>query len=80
MSGFLISQMDYIFFVYGLSFIFVAALCLVLRARDRSLPWGLLAAFGIIHGVSQWLDMSALSLPDIFVFKGAGNLRVIAEA
>lgn len=73
------SQLDYIFFVYGLSFILMAAQCLVLRARDRSRPWGLPAAFGIIHGVSQWLDMSALSLPDIFAFKGTGKVRFIAE-
>jgi len=49
----------------------MAALCLVLHARDRSLPWGLLAAFGIIHGINEWLDMLAISLPDTPIFKGA---------
>ena len=65
-------QLVHVFFSYGLSFVLMAAQCLVLRARDWSLPWGLLAAFGIIHGVNE--------RPDIFVFKGAGNGRVIAEA
>ena len=69
MSKFLPSQMDYVFFVYGLSFVFIAAMCLVLRARDRSLPWGLLAAFGAIHGVNEWLDMLALGAGDSPTFR-----------
>ena len=69
LNSFSISQLDYIFFVYGLSFILMAAQCIVLRRRDRSVPWGLLAVFGIIHGANEWLDMVALSLHDTPVFK-----------
>lgn len=77
LSSLFAAQLDYIFFVYGLSFVLMATQCLALRRRDRALPWGLLATFGFIHGVSQWLDMLALSLPDPFLFKGA---RVVAKA
>jgi|GEM_PF-1250032 len=65
----MIEQLDYIFFVYGLSFILMATQCLVLRRRDKSLPWGLLAAFGIIHGINEWLDMLAMSMSDTSTFK-----------
>lgn len=79
LSSFFASQLDYIFFVYGLSFVLMAAQCLVLRRRDQALPWGLLAAFGFIHGLNEWLDMLALSLPDTMIFKSV-RLAVMAAS
>jgi PAS domain S-box-containing protein len=68
------SQLDFIFCIYGLSFVLMAVQCLHLSRRDRSLPWGLLAAFGLLHGLLEWLDMLALSLPDGLMFKGLRTL------
>lgn len=56
--------MDVVFFIYGLSFI---AMALVILAQPReesryelaNLVW-LLAVFGIIHGILEWMDLWTL--------------------
>lgn len=54
-------HLDIIFFIYGLSFV-VAGLAVLLQPRRQSafalsrILW-LLAAFALIHGVNEWLDM-----------------------
>ncbi|MEI8011537.1 MAG: CHASE domain-containing protein [Candidatus Omnitrophota bacterium] len=70
MREFLVSQMDYIFFIYGLAFIFLSSVCIVLHRRHQSqIPWNWLGFFGLIHGVNEWLDMLALSLGDSDLFQ-----------
>jgi PAS domain S-box-containing protein len=70
MSAFFDNQLDYIFFIYGCAFIFLATVCYPLSWRKAyALPWSWLAAFGMLHGVNEWLDMLALSLGDAPVFK-----------
>ncbi len=62
--------MDYIFFIYGLSFILLAIVCHDMtteRSGDR--PWRWLCLFGWLHGFSEWLDLLALSLGDAPVFQ-----------
>lgn len=60
MSDFFKGQMDYLWFFYGLAFILLAAVCQVLRNPARSsLPWKWLAAFGVTHGIHEWLDLLA---------------------
>gem|GEM_PF-1761387 len=49
-------QMDYIYFLYGLSFIVLAAVCLAMSRSERQrLPWIWLSFFGIAHGLYEWL-------------------------
>ncbi|MBK8750758.1 MAG: diguanylate cyclase [Candidatus Competibacteraceae bacterium] len=60
---------DYIYFIYGLSFLLLATRALALSGRDQTLPWRWLAAFGLLHGLNEWLDLLALSLGDAPVFK-----------
>jgi PAS domain S-box-containing protein len=63
MAEFLQSQLDYIFFSYGLAFLLLALICLFLKRRSyRKLPWIWLVWFGALHGVNEWLDLLALSL------------------
>ena len=58
-------QLDYIFFLYGFAFILLAAVCLIMhRERIGQLPWIWLGLFGLVHGITEWLDMVALSLGD----------------
>ncbi len=69
MTPFFAQQMDYIFFVYGLAFLLLAAtlqgLCrLKPRPRQPKLPWPFLAIFGLLHGSNEWLDMLVISLGD----------------
>ena len=56
---------DFIIFVYGLAFILLAAICVILRqAEPRSLPWIKLGLFGLFHGVGEWLEMLVTPLGD----------------
>ncbi|MCL4471865.1 MAG: sensor domain-containing diguanylate cyclase [Sulfuricella sp.] len=69
MAEFLGTQLDYIFFFYGLAFILLGAVCFTIKNHDPAgLPWTLLAAFGIAHGVNEWLDLLALSIGDAPAF------------
>ncbi|KWT95137.1 PAS domain-containing sensor histidine kinase [Candidatus Magnetominusculus xianensis] len=55
------NNMDIVFFVYGLSFVLMG-LAIALQLKEGSafkwtkILW-LLAAFGLTHGVNEWLDM-----------------------
>lgn len=69
MVEFLRSQLDYIFFFYGLAFILLGAVCFTIRNHDHDgLPWVLLATFGIVHGANEWLELLALSIGDTPLF------------
>jgi PAS domain S-box-containing protein len=58
---FLKGQLDYIFFCYGLAFIFLAVICDILRGDDRQkLPWKWLGLFALTRGINEWLDMITL--------------------
>jgi PAS domain S-box-containing protein len=66
MAAFLKSQIDYIFFFYGVAFLLLIPICLFLSRRSYSkLPWTWLGWFGALHGLNEALDLSAMSLePD----------------
>jgi len=79
LDGFLNSQMDYIFFVYGLAFVLLAAICITIRHDDpHGLPWAVLGLFGFIHGAGEWLEALALSLGDdpLFAYLRLGVLAL----
>ncbi|MHB9072995.1 MAG: PAS domain S-box protein [Desulfobaccales bacterium] len=72
MADFFRSQVDYIFFFYGFSFILLVPLCHFLNRRpQRRLPWMWLGLFGVTHGLSEWLDLLALGLPSSFLLNMA---------
>lgn len=49
-------QMDYIYFLYGLAFVMLAAVCLAMsRSEKQRLPWIGLSYFSIAHGLYEWL-------------------------
>ncbi len=78
MSQALQNQLDYIFFVYGLSFLLLGTVLWGMSRKDRTvLPWRWFAWFGFLHGANEWLDMLALSLGDSPTFKGV-RLAVMA--
>jgi hypothetical protein len=65
MTGVLIGQLDYIFFLYGLSFLLLAVMVHNLGHQTSDvMPWRWLAGFGLLHGANEWLDLLALSLGD----------------
>jgi PAS domain S-box-containing protein len=80
MASFFHHQMDYIFFIYGLSFILLAVICHGLnREAAGKRPWAWLCLFAWLHGISEWLDLLALSLGDGTLFQ-AFRLMVMAAS
>ncbi len=65
MGAHLNSQVDFILFVYGLSLLLLAMVCVNLRRNGYGgLPWSWLQLFGFVHGVNEWMRMLAFSLGD----------------
>lgn len=61
MAEFLKSQLDYIYFFYGLGFFLISAMSfLSLSALSKKPYWKYLGIFGLIHGINEWLDLYAL--------------------
>ncbi|MFH0877370.1 MAG: PAS domain S-box protein [Candidatus Omnitrophota bacterium] len=59
-------SIDYIFFFYGASFIALGAVCFSILRRSgetKGLAWWWLGLFGFMHGLNEWMDMVAVSLP-----------------
>ena len=66
MTEFFKTQVDYIVFLEGLAYLTFGIIChLILeKEKNRGLPWGWLGWFGITHGVSDWIEIFVLTLPD----------------
>ncbi|MDD3925212.1 MAG: PAS domain S-box protein [bacterium] len=65
MADFLKSQMDYIYFFYGLSFAVLASVCFALNLqRHDTLRWHLLGCFALLQAIDKWLGMLAYTLGD----------------
>ncbi len=64
-TAFFLRQMDYVFFVYGLAFIVLAAVCAMLQQRNTfRLPWLWFGLFGLVQGLHEWMEMLVLSFGD----------------
>lgn len=65
LGPFLQSQLDYLLFVTGLSFVLLAITCTNLRRQPaQRLPWAWLGLFGVTQGLNEWLEVLALSTGD----------------
>jgi len=61
MQEFFQSQFDYIYFFYGLMFIFLAFICYLMNKEEKKgLSWSLLGWFGLLHGLHEWLELLIL--------------------
>src|SRR5512135_544035 len=64
-AGFLTSQLDYVYFLYGLALVLLGAVSLTLRQEaPLRAPWGLLAAFAFTHGVVEALALVGIETGD----------------
>jgi hypothetical protein len=69
MEDFFKSQMDFIFFGYGLSLILLGPLSHFLNRRTQCrLSWVWLGLFGVAQGLNEWLELLSLSLGSDFFF------------
>ena len=63
MAGFLVSQMDYIYFVFGLALVMLASVAFTMsRAGSSPLPWGWLASAALLHGIAEWTYLLAQTI------------------
>lgn len=73
------ANLDYVFFLYGLSFVLLGTMAATPGSRDNILPWRWLAAFGFLHGLNEWLDLLVLSQVDSPAFQSL-RLAVLASS
>jgi diguanylate cyclase (GGDEF)-like protein len=68
-TAFFSTQLDFILFFYGLSFILLGATCFAIsRIGGRPEAWVLLGLFGFAHGGSEWLDLTAMVISPSLTF------------
>ncbi len=66
MMEFFRAQMDYIYFIYGLSFILLGVVCFLTKSKYKAGPvWILLGMFGFTHGLLEWFDLIKLVFGDL---------------
>jgi diguanylate cyclase (GGDEF)-like protein len=69
MATFLNTQLDFILFFYGLSFILLGTTCFSIDRRGKQAEsWAVLGFFAYAHGAGEWLDLSALIVGDVPAF------------
>ena len=62
MAEFLTSQLDFVYFAYGLALILLGSVATSISRSDPDrLPWGWFAAFAYAHGIVEWLHLAELS-------------------
>ncbi|MZP30179.1 response regulator [Heliobacterium undosum] len=65
MTPFFARELDYIFFVYGLSLIVLVSVAGILRqSENRPFSWSYLGSYGLFLGLSAWLDLIAWNFGD----------------
>lgn len=80
MASFLTSQLDFIYFFYGLAFILLGATCwAVARSSGWDAAWAMLSGFGFVHGIGEWLDLTALIVGDAPAFSAARTALMTAS-
>ncbi len=56
------NNLDYIFFIYGLSFILIGFFSYLLHLRKSSnIPWLWLSLFGFLHGIYSWISLFGIN-------------------
>ena len=69
MGDFFGTQSDYVYFFYGLGFLFLSIICFHIRKDRRyGLPWVLLGMFGLFHGLNEWGEIFKISYEIDIVF------------
>lgn len=54
---------DYVYFFYGLSFLFLGAVCfLIKKRREGGLDWTWLGLFGGTYGLHAWIELTGIFL------------------
>ena len=71
-----------VFFVYGLAFFLLGTTIFLHYRRDSSTKLGkslwLLGSFGLLHGVSEWMDMFAILGESHWTVNGMQTLQLLS--
>ncbi len=80
MADFFKGQMDYISFFYGLAFIMLSVVCVMMtRVKKQRLPWLWLALFGVTHGLHEWLAIIPGVFGDRFPFRALSLVLLVSS-
>ncbi len=80
MAEFLTSQLDYVYFVYGLALILLGAMTMSIpRAVPGRLPWEWLSAFAWLHATAEWFLLARQSGGNSLVLEPAITLLLLAS-
>jgi PAS domain S-box-containing protein len=71
MSEFIAGQTDFVWFLYGLGYVLLAAVAHALARQDDRLRWNWLALFGLLHSVSDLLNLLVGATEDTPQFRAA---------
>jgi hypothetical protein len=68
-AAFLSTQLDFIFFFFGLAFLLLGVVSFAIaRGTHGGSSWVALGLFGFVHGTAEWLDLLALIVSDSPIF------------
>jgi two-component system, NtrC family, sensor kinase len=80
MIDFFKTQMDYIYFFYGLAFITLAAVCFIMvKGKKDRLPWSWVGFFALTQGIYEWLDIVKAFFGNSQVLNTAGLFLGVAS-
>lgn len=80
MANYLVDHLDFIFLVYGLSFLFLALTAFSMsRLRHDGMPWAWLGWFALLHGLNEWADLVILVHGKILGLPLIGAVLLIAS-
>ncbi len=81
MTTTLVTQLDYIYFAYGLVLFLLGAVCFSMSRSAAAIPtpWPVLGAFAVLHGLAEWLHLIALTGGDTPGFGLARDLLTMAS-
>ncbi len=67
MQPWFLSELDFIYAMYGAAFFVLGGVCFMLagHSRSSSLKWGWLIAFACLHGLNEWADYSFILLGNV---------------
>jgi PAS domain S-box-containing protein len=80
MENFFSSQLDYIYFIYGLAFIIMAIISFYTHYETKlNLPLVLLGCFGLVHGLGQWCNLAAILFGHLLIFQYVRAIVIVCS-
>jgi len=75
------SQLDYIYFLYGIAFFMLSIVAwrLSVLPEEKQLHWKSFALFGFLHGINEWIDLWAIFVANGFWLSFARIVMLVSS-